>query len=195
MASPESSFDFELYLQRLQAGDSQAIEEFVAQYEPYIRRAIRFRIRDAALMAAADSVDVCQSVLGGFLLKLAAGNYVLNSETDMRGLLLSIARKKFGMLLRRENAAKRCRSRMRSLEDMPEFAGKAASPAAPVELAELIGRVQQLLSQEEWEILQMRRRGDTWSAIETRLGIAAMVLKKRLSRAIRRVADELGIDL
>jgi DNA-directed RNA polymerase specialized sigma24 family protein len=187
--------DFDLKLRLLQSGDSRAIEEFVANYEPYIRRAIRFRIKDAALMAAADSVDICQSVLGGFLLKLSAGDYELRSESDLRGLLVAIAKRKFGMLQRRENAAKRCRSRTRYLDDMPVHQSPTELPGSTLELAELAAKVKSNLSPEEWELLEMRRSGLAWSDIEAHTQIASDVLKKRLSRAIRRVADELGIDL
>ena len=146
-------------------------------------------------MAAADSVDVCQSVLGGFLLKLSAGNYVLNSEADLRSLLMSIARKKFAMLWRRESAEKRARGRSRSLDGMPEIASPGQSVESRLELKELIGRVQQGLTQHEWELLQLRRNGASWLEIENQLQVSAVVLKKRLSRALRRVATELGIEL
>ncbi len=195
MSDQFPNIGFEDQLRLLQAGDERAIEAFVAQYEPYIRRAIRFRIKDAALMAAADSVDVCQSVLGGFLLRLSAGDYVLHSEADLRGLLMSIAKKKFSMLRRRESAEKRDRAKTHSLENIPEVTGHSQSPEAGLELTELAMRVQQRLTAHEWELLQKRRSGKSWNEIEDELKVSATVLKKRLSRAIHRVAVELGIEL
>ena len=109
-------------LARLQTGDVAEIELFVSQYEPFIRRALRFRIDRASLRAAADSVDVCQSVLIGFLLRLSAGEYEIGSEDDLQKLLMAIARKKFLRLSRYEMADKRCRARTRSLHTMPELA-------------------------------------------------------------------------
>ena len=195
MEEPNSSLNFDEQLRLLQAGDKLAIEAFVAQYEPYIRRAIRFRIKDAALMAAADSVDVCQSVLGGFLLKLSAGDYVLRSEADLRGLLMSIAKRKFAMLWRRESAEKRARGKTHSLESIPEVASPSHSPESKLELQELASRVQQRLTEHEWLLLQKRRDGASWSEIEEQLKVSSTVLKKRLSRALHRVASELGIEL
>ncbi len=195
MSDSISNSGFEEQLRLLQAGDERAIEAFVAQYEPYIRRAIRFRIKDAALMAAADSVDVCQSVLGGFLLKLSAGDYVLHCEADLRGLLMSIAKKKFAMLWRRESAEKRARTRTRSLDSIPEVVSSGTSPESRLELKELISRVRQGLTDHEWDLLQQRRNGASWIEIESQLQVSAVVLKKRLSRALHRVAVDLGIDL
>jgi DNA-directed RNA polymerase specialized sigma24 family protein len=195
MSDQNTSHNFEERLQQLQMGEDSAVALFVADYEPYIRRAIRFRIRNAALMAAADSMDVCQSVLGGFLLKLSAGDYQLQSEEQLRGLLMAIAKKKFLMLQRRESAAKRTRTRTLSLHDVREVPTSRQPVEANLELSELTTRVRERLTTDEWELLQLRKQGMSWSEIESQLNVASLVLKKRLSRAIRRVADELGIDL
>ncbi len=114
--------DFFEYLGKLQHHDSDVVREFVERYEPYIRRTVRFRINRSSLQTAADSVDVCNSVLGSFLLRLAAGEYAIASEEDLHKLLMSIAKKKFLMLNRKESAAKRARSQTQSLSDLPELA-------------------------------------------------------------------------
>ena len=111
-----STSDFGDFLTRLRLGDDDAIRSFVSKYEPFIRRTLRFRIARASLQSAADSVDVCQSVLGGFLLRLAAGDYTLTSEDDLRRLLVAIANKKFLVLNRRETAAKRDHRHTQSLD-------------------------------------------------------------------------------
>ncbi len=195
MSGPEANPNFEDRLRQLQLGEGQAVEAFVAEYEPYIRRAIRFRIKNAALMAAADSVDVCQSVLGGFLLRLSAGDYVLQSEDQLRALLLTIAKKKFSMLQRRESASKRARRRTWSLEDVPEIPNTVSQPAeSNLELAELSHSVRMCLTDDEWQLLQLRKQGRSWNEIESQLHVDAVVLKKRLSRSLRRVAIQLGLD-
>jgi len=195
MSGPEVNPNFEDRLRQLQLGEDRAVEAFVAEYEPYIRRAIRFRIKNAALMAAADSVDVCQSVLGGFLLRLSAGDYVLQSEDQLRALLLTIAKKKFSMLQRRESASKRARRRTWSLEDVPEIPNVVSQPAeSNLELAELSNSVRMCLTDDEWQLLQLRKQGLSWNEIESQLHVDAVVLKKRLSRSLRRVAIQLGLD-
>ncbi len=124
-----STSNFDGFLTRLRLGDDDAIREFVSKYEPYIRRALRFRIARASLQSAADSVDVCQSVLGGFLLRLAAGDYTLASEEDLRRLLVAIANKKFLVLNRRETAAKRDHRQTKSIDNMKKLADNVGGRA------------------------------------------------------------------
>lgn len=195
MSDADNCKQFESYLHQLRSGDISTVGEFVSKYEPYIRRAIRFRIKDSTMMAAADSVDVCQSVLGGFLFKLSAGDYDIQSEGELKNLLISIARKKFSMLRRREQAAKRSRDLTRSLQDLGDLPTREQAPIAAVEIAELADRAKLLLTKEEWELVKRRRDGQSWHEIEQDLKVSGMVLRKRLSRAIHRVAGELGIEL
>ncbi len=103
------STDFLDQLRSIRAGESKAVELFVATYEPFIRRTIRHRLGRAALRSVADSIDVCQSVLGSFLIRLSAGEYELKSERDLQRLLVAISQNKFKALQRREMAEKRDR--------------------------------------------------------------------------------------
>lgn len=185
--------EFEQHLGRLRAGDVQAIDEFVAKYEAYIRRSIRFRLQYSNLQPVADSVDVCQAVLGSVLLRLIAGEYSLHNEGDLRGLLLGIAQKKFLELARHESAGKRSRVRTQYLRDIPEPATtRPHDPSHRLICAELLVEVTKRLSPHEVELFRLRRDGVPWEAISTALGEDASILRKRLSRALRSVALELG---
>lgn len=184
---------FALHLGRLRAGDVQAIDEFVAKYEAYIRRSIRFRLQYSNLQPVADSVDVCQSVLGTVLLRLIAGEYSLHNEGDLRGLLMGIAQKKFLELARHESAGKRSRVRTQYLRDIPELAtARPHDPAHRLICAELLAEVSKRLSPHEVELFRLRREGVTWEAISKSLGEDPSILRKRLSRALRSIAIELG---
>lgn len=191
-----TSDDFLKNLEKLQLHDTEVVRAFVAHYEPFIRRTLRFRIQNAALQSTADSMDICNSVLGGFLLRLAAGGYQLKSEEDLRKLLVSIAKKKFLMLNRKECAVKRDHHIRQSLHGVPELAySQSDAVGARVEICELVQKVNQRMTAEECDLLNRRRNGQSWSEIEQAVGVDAGLLRKRLSRAIRRVADELGLDL
>ena len=190
-------------LDRLRSGDDAEIELFVAKYEPFIRRTLRFRIVRASLQPVADSVDVCQSVLIGFLMRLSAGEYELHCEEDLRKLLAAIANKKFLRLNRHEMAAKRCRAQTQSLSDLPEqAAGSASFPGASagnstvsgLNTTDLLKQLSLRMSSQEMEIYRLRSQGNNWIAIGERLGETPSILRKRLSRAIQRVATELGLD-
>lgn len=187
--------DFAERLAQLRRGDPDAIAAFVEEYEPYLRRSLRFRIRNAALQAAADSVDICQSVLGGFLLQLAAGNYDLDSKEDLNRLLAAIANKKFLMLHRRESAAKRSRRITLSMSDLPEASNRDNSiPTQSLEITEIWEKATSIMTSEERTLLHRRKEGQSWEEIAADLNLNALLLRKRLSRALRRVADDLGLD-
>ena len=186
---------FEEDLVLVRNGDKQAIESFVAKYEPFIRRTIRFRLARSSLTAIADSVDVCQSVLGSFLLRLAAGEYELLNEQDLRRLLSSVANNKFLALQRRELAGKRDRRQTVSIHSMEQIVdAKEPPPDGSLYLQDLLHQFEQRLASSERELYLMRRRGDSWSEIAEELAGDAIVLRKRLSRAVKRVAVELKID-
>lgn len=187
--------DFAQRLAQLRSGEKAAIEVFVAEYEPYIRRTIRFRINQAALCAVTDSTDVCQSVLGGFLLRLSTGDFDLRTEDDLRRLLTVIAQRKFAMIRRREYSAKRSRKITKSLNDLPEVReSNAIEPSAHFEITELAELVKRSLTSDEFELLVRRRDGQSWEQIAQDLGVEVATLRKRLSRALRRVASELGLE-
>jgi len=190
-------------LVRLRSKDDAEIEQFVAKYEPFIRRTLRFRIARSSLSPAADSVDVCQSVLFGFLTRLSAGEYELHCEEDLRKLLAAIANKKFLRLNRHEMAAKRCRAQTQSLSDLPELAASSASfsggsagnsTVSRLNTTDLFEQLSLRMSAHEMELYRLRSQGNNWATIGEQLGETPSILRKRLSRAIQRVAAELGRD-
>ncbi len=186
---------FEAQLRQLRSGNAHAIAEFVARYEPYIRRSLRFRIVRASLQSAADSADVCQSVLGSFLLRLSAGEYALQTEDDLRKLLTTIANKKFLEFSRHESAAKRDRSITESWSERHELAtSNMHDPAAGIIFSEMQSHLVQRLSPHELELLQLRRSGKDWAEIAEQLQEEQTLLRKRYSRALNRVARELGLE-
>lgn len=199
--SPASIFADRLI--RLRSGDGAEIQQFVTKYEPFIRRALRFRIARASLSPAADSVDVCQSVLIGFLMRLSAGEYELHSEEDLRKLLAAIANKKFLRLNRHEMAAKRCRAQTQSLSDLPELAANSESfpggsagnsTVSRLNTTEWLRQLSRRMSNQEMELYRLRSQGNNWATIGEQLGETPSLLRKRLSRAIQRVATELGLE-
>lgn len=186
---------FKEQLDQLRRGNSDAIAGFVDEYGPYLRRSLRFRIRGTALQSAADSVDICQSVLGGFLLRLAAGGYEVNSKEDLHRLLAAIANKKFLMFQRREYAEKRSRKITLSIDQMPEpIEPNADDVGQEIEMTELWEKASKLMNSEEQDLLQRRKDGHSWENIAQDMNVSSLLLRKRLSRALRRVADELGLD-
>jgi RNA polymerase sigma factor (sigma-70 family) len=182
------------WLVKLRRGEATEVTEFVTTYEPYVRRALRFRLKRAALQSVADSMDVCQSVLGGFLMRLAAGDYEIASVEELRGLLVAIAQKKFLHLNRRETAAKRNHLRNTPLEQLNELPERTESdPASIALIAELFEQAESRLSPKLLEVFRMRRKGFKWDEIVEKTGGDSSVLRKQLSRAIQQISQELGL--
>jgi RNA polymerase sigma-70 factor (ECF subfamily) len=191
----ESSTAFSSMVERLRAGDQDAVRQFVATYEPFIRRTIRRRLARTPLQAVADSVDVCQSAMGSFLIRAAAGQFTLRVTSDLEKLLLTIARRKLAALLRHESAGRRDRRRQRAWDSAAINAvDLQQDPVRALANTELLNQVEETLADDERVLFQLRRQGHDWETIARRLNEPSLLLRKRLSRAIRRVAAELGLD-
>jgi hypothetical protein len=62
----------------VRSGDQLAAAEIVQQYEPEFRREVRVRLHDPRLRRVLDSMDISQSVLGSFAVRVASGQSELN---------------------------------------------------------------------------------------------------------------------
>lgn len=190
----EKPHSFDELLARLRRGEDGAVREFVATYEPYIRRAIRPRLVRAGLRAAADSADICQSVLGSFLIRIACGEYELHSAGDLEKLLVTIARRKFAALTRREYAERRDRRRVLAILSDHDPVDPGTDPGQDLLLRDVVEQVRQRLADEERALFESRQKGQSWEAIARQRNDSAVLLRKRLSRALHRVAVELGLE-
>src|SRR5215470_12045704 len=79
-------------LERIRAGDQQAATELVRRFEPALRRAVRLRLRDRQLRRFLDSSDICQAVLLRFFVRVATGQYDLDTPEQVLKLLATLAR-------------------------------------------------------------------------------------------------------
>jgi RNA polymerase sigma-70 factor (ECF subfamily) len=191
---PESPTYDEL-IRRVRAWDQEAAAELIRRYEPAIRRAVRVRLADARLGNLLDSMDICQSVLRSFFVRAAAGQYDLGTPEQLLKLLSAMARNKLTTQARREHAQRRDRRRVvREAPDEDQLVAPGEGPSGEVDARDLFQEVQRRLSPEERRILELRNRGQDWAAIAAELGGGAESLRKKLARAIDRVAGQLGLD-
>ncbi|HUQ71316.1 MAG TPA: sigma-70 family RNA polymerase sigma factor [Planctomycetaceae bacterium] len=193
---PETSFcDL---VQRVRRGDGLAAEELVRAYEPEVRRAIRVRLTDARLRRLVDSVDICQSVLAGFFVRTAAGQFDLQTPEQLLKLLVTMARNRVIDWARHANADRRDGHRQVSLEldngDLRPLAEKEPSPVSVLVNRELLDRVRDRLSPAERQLMEQRAAGQEWDEIAKGLGEQANAVRMRLTRALDRVAAELGLE-
>src|SRR4051794_35097878 len=92
---------FDELIRRVRDGDEAAAVELVRTYEPIVRRFVRVRLAGGRLRQLFDSMDICQEVMGSFFVRVALGQYELESPRNLLNLLVTIARKKLAMKARR----------------------------------------------------------------------------------------------
>ena len=180
---------------RLRVGDPRAAEELVRAYEPAIRMEVHCRLRDPRLRRAFDSMDVCQSVLASFFVRAAAGEYDLEQPDQLRKLLVGMARKKLFFQVRKQRAQRRDVRRLEPIiRDDAAAATTDPSPSRLCEAMDLLHSFQQRLTPEERQLAELRAQGREWPDIAARVGGTPGGRRKQLTRAIDRVAQELGLD-
>jgi RNA polymerase sigma-70 factor (ECF subfamily) len=188
-----SETTFEELIARVRAGDQTAATDLVRRYEPEIRREVRFLLRDPFLRRSFDSMDICQSVMGSFFLRAALGEYDLDRPEDLVRLLISMTRNKVVDATRRQRAQRRDHRRATSL-DAVDLAARTPSPSEVVAGRDLLGVFRSKLSEEERQLADLRSQGREWAEIARTVGGTPDARRKQLTRAITRVARELGLD-
>jgi len=190
MSDVKSFADF---LRRIRAGDADAAALLVRRYEPVIRCEARLHMTDPRLARLFDSMDICQSVLASFFVRAAAGQFDLNQPKDLIRLLVRMAHNKVASQARRQHA----RAADRERADVSDLAQVGAVEPTPSRLAasrDLLTEVQRRLTAEERQIADLRGEGRAWPAVAAALGGTPEARRKQLTRALDRVAQELGID-
>jgi RNA polymerase sigma factor (sigma-70 family) len=181
-------------VRRVRTGDETAATELVRRYEPAIRRSARLRL-NPRLRRACDSLDLCQAVLASFFVRVAAGQFELDSPEQLLKLLATMVRNKLYKVVRHENAERRDQRRLAagSAEDH-EIEGGQASPSRVVSARETLEEVHRRLNEEERRLLELRQQGLDWAAIAADMGGGPEARRKQLARAVERIAGEMGLD-
>jgi RNA polymerase sigma-70 factor (ECF subfamily) len=192
MAESELFADF---LRRIRAGDERAAAELVERYEPLIRRSIRLRLTDPSLARLVDTTDICQSVLGSFFVRAAAGEYELNEPGQLVALLTRMARNKLASQARR-NQAQRRDGRRRAAGDVNDLdpAGTGTTPSRVLAARDLLDEVRRRLGDEERRLADLRAQGMGWAEVAAAVGGTPDGRRMQLTRALDRVTQELGLD-
>jgi RNA polymerase sigma factor (sigma-70 family) len=187
--------NFEDFLSRVRAGDEQAAAELVRRYESAVRVEVRVRLADSRLRRVLDSMDLCQSVLASFFIRVAAGQYDLERPEQLVRLLVTIARNKVAYQARRQQAQRR--NHRRDVEaDRPghEPAGAEPSPSRVVSGRELLAELRRRLTPAGLRVADLRAEGRAWAEIAAALGGTAQARRRQLVRALDRVAAQVGLE-
>jgi RNA polymerase sigma-70 factor (ECF subfamily) len=193
MISEEGTFQ-EL-IERVRRGDGEAAASLVRRYESAIRRAARIRLGNAGLHAVLDSLDICQSVLASFFVRVVAGQYEITEPEQLLRLLVRMARNKVVDHARKEQAERRSHRQVSLGSGAREKVVSAVpGPDQAAASRELFAEVYRRLSTEERRLVDLRNAGRDWASIAGERGASAVALRKQFSRALNRVARQLGID-
>jgi RNA polymerase sigma-70 factor (ECF subfamily) len=185
---------FEELIRRVRSGDDGAAAELVRRYEPTIRCVARVRLVDDRLRRFFDSTDICQSVLASFFVRAALGQYDLATPDQLLRLLVSMCRRKVAIHAREAGAARRDYRRAVPGDPVGHLAARDPSPSEQVALGELVGEFRKRLTEEERRLAEQRAAGLDWKQIAAQRGESPEALRKQLTRAVDRVADELGLE-
>jgi RNA polymerase sigma-70 factor (ECF subfamily) len=182
-------------IRRVRAGEGDAAAELVRRYEPAIRRVVRVHLRDPRLRRVLDSTDVCQSVLASFFVRANLGQFDLSSPEHLLRLLATIARNKVTNQAHKQQADRRDYRREQALgAGEALIAAHCSDPAQQVAARDLLRQVRERLSDDERQIAEERGRGDSWADIAAAHGGTAAGSRKKLTRALDRVLQQLGLD-
>jgi RNA polymerase sigma-70 factor (ECF subfamily) len=175
-------------------GNQDAAASFVRQYEHVIRRQVRIHLTDPKLCRLFDTDDVCQMIFASFFVRAAAGQYDLEQPEQLLKLLATMARNKVASLARKQRARPADQQRIEDSAAAESVKAAEAGPSTVCQLGELRREVDGRLSDEEKRIVDMRNEGRTWAEIAAQLGGTPSARCMQLTRALNRVAQELGID-
>jgi RNA polymerase sigma-70 factor (ECF subfamily) len=185
---------FAAMFSRVQAGDERAASELIHRYERHIRRVVRVRLTDPRMRRQLDSIDICQSVFADFFAHSALGDFELQNPEELIALLATMARNKLIQHVRKQHAARRDVRRIQAAEAAGDIAGREATPSAIVSGQELLDRLRASLTNEERLLADRRAEGRSWAEIAAETGGNADMLRMRLSRAVERVKQQLGME-
>jgi DNA-directed RNA polymerase specialized sigma24 family protein len=183
------------FIGRIRAGDDHAAKELVQQYEPIVRRELRFRMTDRRLRRAVDSDDLCQSIWSSFFLRTAAGQYDLETPGQLISLLTAMTKNKFASHSRKQHREKRNVDRLDADGNQVECLTDRGqdTPSGIVSGKELLKYMAGKLSVEELRMAELRRQGLTWAEVAERLGGTAQARRMQMDRAADRIARQTGI--
>jgi RNA polymerase sigma-70 factor (ECF subfamily) len=183
-------------IQRVRAGDQNAATELVRGCEPHIHRAVRQPLRYFGLNRVLESSDISQAVLATFFQRRLVFRVPLKHPEQLLRLLVRMARHKLMDEVRKNQATCRDRRRLEPPRGAPLEEAVAQQDASPSKIAagnELIQELYRRLPADARVLAELRTGGMDWATIANLRGGTPESQRKRLARAIERVAHQMGL--
>ena len=185
---------FRQLIQQVRQGDAQAAADLIHRYENDLRIIARVRLRSTGMQRTLESMDICQSVLGNFFVRVTSGEFDLQTPEDVIKLLSRMIRNKVTDKYRLAHAEKRPQGGSGTpIEDL-QIAGGDHTPSQIVSVEELRREFIRRLTPEEREIWERRQEGQGWDDIAKAVGRKVDTLRMQLGGASKRIGTEMGLD-
>ena len=181
-----SAEPLDLLLDRLGRGDVAAVEQVVADYEPYLRTLVRHAL-PGPLRAKFDSLDVVQSVWVHVLHGLRKGGWEIPDRAHLLSLLVTLTRHRLLSRYRHYRPSLACEEPAGAgLERLA--AAQQPRPSEVAEAGELWERMLALCPPEHHELLRLRRQGLRLRVIAERTGMHEGSVRRVLRQLARQLA-------
>jgi RNA polymerase sigma factor (sigma-70 family) len=178
----------DLLLEPLNRGDQAAVEQVVADYEPYLRVLVR-RSLPAPLRGKFDSLDVVQSVWVHVLHGLREGSWAITDRARLLALLVTVTRRRLVSRYRHYRPSlEREQPGGADLEELP--APREDRPSEVVQAGDLWEKMLALCPPEHHEVLRLRRQGLLLHEIAERIRMHEGSVRRILRRLARQLALE-----
>ena len=182
------------WIERLNNGESEAVEHVLLAYEPYLRIAVRRRLGHR-LRAKVDSMDIVQSVFANVLNGFRAGAWRFAGPPQLRAFLRRIACRR---LADRYQEHRKVLGKEQSLgETAPSNLPQSDLPR-PSEVAEgreFWERVLQACPPTHREIVRLRMNGFRLGEIASRTGLHEGSVRRILYELARRLSISRRMEL
>lgn len=176
----------EALLEKLNQGDSRAVEQILMTYEPYLRMVVR-RCLPGRLRAKFDSLDVVQSVWVHVLHGLRASRWQFMDTPHLRAFLVRVARRRLTSRLRHYHTDLKCEQPGETdLELFPM--STQPSPSEVAQANELWEKMLALCPPEHHDLLRLRRIGMPLVEVASRTGLHEGSVRRILRRLARQLA-------
>jgi RNA polymerase sigma-70 factor (ECF subfamily) len=185
---------FQSLFERVRRGDAAAAEQLIVEFESDLRIVARAVLGNSQLRRVVDSMDICQSVLGNFFLRVMAGQYDIESPEALRALLGRMVRNKVIDHARKLHSQKRGDGHPVAPLNEAITNRDQPTPSEAVALQEIVSIAMKRLSDREREIVQRRNQGENWDAIAALYGCTPDAVRKQMKRGLDRVANELHLE-
>ena len=191
----DSTAEFADLMRQVRAGDAEAAAKLIQHYEAELRIIARVRLNDPGLRRVMDSMDICQSVLANFFVRVSHGQFELDSPEQLLKLLASMIRNKVTDHARRQKADRRDFRRTAGADAYEvDVAGSQETPSQIMSAKELAEACHERFTSDERDLIEQRKLGRGWDELGQEFGVSPDALRKKVTRAVDRVAHEVGLD-